>query len=142
MSSLMNELLRLQSSMDSLLRSPRSELFFGPATAGVFPPVNVFRTSEGDLVIRAEVPGVKPEDFNVTTEGRRVTMSGERKLETPGGVTYHRRERAAGKFSRSFQLPEDLDLEHATATLSQGVMTLRIPRAAAAKARQITVQGA
>jgi len=143
MSSLMNELLRLQSSMESLLRSPRSEqLFFGPSTSGVFPPVNVFRTSEGDLVIRAELPGVKPEDFNLTAEGRRVTITGERKPETPEGVTYHRRERAAGRFSRSFQLPEDLDLENATATLSQGVMTLRIPRAAAARARQITVQAA
>jgi HSP20 family protein len=142
MSSLMNELLRLQSSMDSLLRTPRSELFFGPAAAGVFPPVNVFRTSEGDVVIRAELPGVKPEDFNVTAEGRRVTISGERKPESPADVTYHRRERPTGKFSRSFQLPEDLDLEHATATLSQGVMTLRAPRAAAARARQITVQAA
>jgi HSP20 family protein len=143
MSSLMNELLRLQSSMESLLRSPRSEqLFFGPSTAGVFPPVNLFRTSEGDVVIRAELPGVKPEDFNVTAEGRRLTLSGERKPESPEGVTYHRRERAAGKFSRSFQLPEDLDLEHATATLNQGVMTLRIPRAAAAKTRQITVHAA
>jgi HSP20 family protein len=140
MSSLMNELLRLQSSMESQLRSPRGELFFGPAAAGVFPPVNVFRTAEGDVVIRAELPGVKPEDFNVTAEGRRVTISGERTPESPTGVTYHRRERPVGKFSRSFQLPEDLDLEHATATLSQGVMTLRAPRAAAAKARQITVQ--
>jgi HSP20 family protein len=142
MSSLMNELLRLQSSMESLLRSPRGELFFGPAAAGVFPPVNVFRTAEGDIVIRAEFPDVKPEGFNVTAEGRRVTISGERKPESPAGVTYHRRERPFGKFSRSFQLPEDLDLEHATATLSQGVMTLRAPCAAAAKARQITVQTA
>jgi HSP20 family protein len=142
MSSLMNELLRLQSSMDSLLRSPRSEFFFGPAAAGVFPPVNVFRTAEGDVVIRAELSGVKPEEFNVTAEGRRVTISGDRKQESPAGVAYHRRERPSGKFSRSFQLPEDLDLEHATATLSQGVMTLRLPRAEAAKARQITVQAA
>jgi len=142
MPSLVNELLRLQSSMDALLRSPRGELFFGPSTAGVFPPVNVFRTSEGDVVIRAELPGVKPEDFSVTAEGRRLTISGERKPESPEGVAYHRRERTSGKFSRSFQLPEDLDLEHAAATLSQGVMTLRVPRAAAAKARQITVQAA
>jgi HSP20 family protein len=128
--------------MESMLRSPRSEFSFGPATAGVFPPVNVFQNQEGDVVIRAELPGVKPEDFSVTVEGRRVTITGERKPESPESVAHHRRERPFGKFSRSIQLPEDLDVEQASATLSQGVMTLRVPRAAAAKARQISVQPA
>ena len=83
MPSLVNELLRLQSSMDALLRSPRGELFFGPSTAGVFPPVNVFRTSEGDVVIRAELPGVNPEDFNVTAEGRQGWRTSTRGARVP-----------------------------------------------------------
>ena len=142
MSALVNQLLRLQSALDSSLRSPRSDFFFGPATAGVFPPVNVFVDQKGDVVIRAELPGVKPEDFNVTVEGRRLTITGERKAESPEGLAYHRRERPSGKFSRSIQLPEDLDVDQAAATLSLGVMTLQLPRSAAAKARQITVQAA
>jgi HSP20 family protein len=141
MATFVDELLRLQRDLDSFFRSPRSELFFGPAAAGVFPPINVFRNPEGDLVIRAELPGVQPEAFNVTVEGRRLTLTGERKLESPEGG-YHRRERPYGKFSRTVQLPEDLDVEHAEAKLSLGVMTLRIPRSAAARARQITVQAA
>ena len=141
MSTLMNELLRLQTDLESMLRSPRSDFFFGPSTAGVFPPVNLFRDAQGDIVIRAELPGVKPEDFHVTVEGRRVTLSGERTPEGPQG-NYHRRERPIGKFSRVFQLPEDLDVDHAEAKLTNGVLTLRLPRAASARARQITVAAA
>jgi HSP20 family protein len=142
MSILVNELLRLQENLDSLLRTPpRSDFFFGPSAAGVFPPLNVFQDQQGDVVIRAELPGVKPEDINVTVEARRLTISGERKPET-GGNGYHRRERLFGKFSRSIQLPDDLDIERAEAKFNQGVMTLRIPRAASAKARQITVHAA
>src|SRR5262245_65092769 len=141
MSTLMNELLRLQTDLESMLHSPRGDFFFGPSTAGVFPPVNLFRDSQGDIVIRAELPGVKPEDFQVTVEGRRITLSGERKPEGPQG-NYHRRERPFGKFSRVFQLAEDLDVEGAEAKLTNGVLTLRIPRAASAKARQINVAAA
>jgi len=141
MSTLMNELLRLQTDLESMLRSPRSDFFFGPSTAGVFPPVNVFRDPQGDVVIRAELPGVKPEDFKVTVEGRRLTLTGERKPEGPE-ANYHRRERPIGKFSRVFQLPEDLDVDHAEAKLTNGVLTLRLPRAASARARQITVAAA
>ncbi len=137
-----NELLRLQGDLDSLLRSPRgSDFFFGPSTAGVFPLINVFRDREGNVVIRAELPGLGPEDISVTVDQQRLTISGERKPERAQNG-YHRRERPYGKFSRSVQLPADLDVEHAEAKFSQGVMTLRIPQAAAAKPRQITVRPA
>lgn len=139
--SAVNELLRLQGELDSLLRSPRSEFYFGASGSGVFPAVNVFRDQKGDLVIRAELPGVKPEHINVTVEQRRLTISGEREAESPGNG-YHRRERPHGKFSPSIQLPADLDAEHAEAKFSNGVMTLRLPQAAAAKPRQITVHAA
>jgi len=108
----------------------------------VFPPVNVFRGRQGDVVIRAELPGVKPEDIEVTTEGRRLTINGERKADTSDNAAYHRRERPWGKFSRAIHLPADLDVEKAEARFHQGVMTLRIPRSQAAKPRPITVQAA
>ena len=77
-----NELLRLQHDLESLLNRPTSDVSFGSSGAGVFPPVNVFRDREGDLVIRAELPGVKPEDIEVTTEARRLLIPGppERQL--------------------------------------------------------------
>ena len=137
-----NELLHLQSELDALLRNPRSDLFSGTSAAGVFPPVNIFRNSGGDAVIRAELPGVKPEQLSVTVERRRITLSGERASEGPENGGYHRRERAWGKFSRSIELPADLDVDRAEATFRNGVMTLRIPRAEAAKPRQISVHAA
>ena len=137
--SAVNELLRLQGELDSLRDRPRSEFFFGPSAAGVYPPVNVFRDQNGDVVLRAELPGLSPEEISVTVEQRRLTISGERKPDSAENG-YHRRERPYGKFSRSFQLPADLDLEHATAKFHQGVMTLHVPQAAAAKPRQISVQ--
>jgi len=141
-SNAMNELLHLQHELDSLLRSPRTDLFSGPSAAGVFPPVNIFRNESGDAVIRAELPGVKPDSLSVTVERRRLTLRGERKPEGPENGGYHRRERAWGKFSRSMELPADLDVNQAEATFRNGVMTLRIPRAEAAKPRQITVHAA
>ena len=137
-----NELLRLQHDLESLLNRPTSDVSFGSSAAGVFPPVNVFHDQQGDVVIRAELPGVKPEDIEVTTEARRLTIKGERKADTADKAAYHRRERAWGKFSRAIHLPADLDVEKAEARFHQGVMTLRIPRAQAAKPRQITVQAA
>ena len=137
-----NELLRLQQELEGLLNRPTSDLSFGPSAAGVFPPVNVFRDKEGDLVIRAELPGVKAEDIDVNCEARRLTISGERRPDTGDKAAYHRRERPWGKFSRAIHLPVDLDVEHAEARFHHGVMTLRIPRAQAAKPRQIAVQAA
>jgi len=137
-----NELLRLQQELESLLDRPTSDVSFAPSAAGVFPPVNVFRDPQGDVVIRAELPGVKSEDIEVTCEAQRLTIKGERKAETGENAAYHRRERRWGKFSRAIHLPADLDLEHAEARFHQGVMTLRIPRAQAAKPHQITVQAA
>jgi HSP20 family protein len=137
-----NELLRLQHDLESLLNRPTPDVSFGPSAAGVFPPVNVFRDHQGDVVIRAELPGVKPEDIEVTTEARRLSIKGERKADTTDNSAYHRRERPWGKFSRAIHLPADLDVEKAEARFHQGVMTLRIPRAQAAKPRQITVQAA
>jgi len=137
-----NELLRLQQDLESLLNRPTSDVSFGPSAAGVFPPVNVFRDRQGDLVIRAELPGVKVEDIEVSCEDRRLTINGERKAEAADNAAYHRRERPWGRFSRAIHLPADLDVQHAEARFQHGVMTLRIPRAQAAKPRQITVQAA
>ena len=135
-----NELLRLQGELDSRLRSPGNGLL-RPSAAGVYPPVNVFRDPNGNVVIRAELAGLTPEGITVTCEQRRLTLSGERRPESAENG-YHRRERPYGKFSRSIQLPVDLDIDHAEAKFDQGVMTLSIPQAAAAKPRQITVQAA
>src|SRR5262249_61337601 len=105
-------------------------------------PICVVRHASRDAVVRAELPCVEPEQLSVTVERRRLTLSGERTPESPENGLYHRRERPWGKFSRALELPADLDVDRAEATFRNGVMTLRIPRAEAAKPRQITVHAA
>jgi HSP20 family protein len=134
---LWNDLLGLQDEMQRLLQAPAT-FFREPSAAGVFPPLNVFRGKEG-LVVRAEIPGVEPGDVAITAEGRRLTISGERKAPEPAAGSYHRRERPRGKFSRTVTLPDDIDGARATAALRNGVLTLTIPQHEAAKARRIEI---
>jgi HSP20 family protein len=137
-----NDLLRLQSELEHLLNRPAPGYQLGTSGAGgVFPPVNVFRNPDG-VVIRAELPGLRPEDIAVTSERRRLTISGERKADHGEGGAFHRRERSVGRFSRSVVLPEDLDTERANAQFRDGVMTITIPLAEAAKPRTISVKAA
>jgi len=133
-----DELLRLQDRLETLLRNP-VPAFFGPSGPGVYPPVNVFRGKEG-IVVRAELPGFGPEDITITSEGRRLTISGERKPSTAEQGGFHRRERPWGKFSRTLVLPDDLAVDQATAQVRHGVLTIRVPLAESAKPRQISVQ--
>jgi HSP20 family protein len=93
------------------------------------------------MIAIAELPGVESEALKVAGQGRTLTISGERRRETQtDSVGYHRRERPFGEFSRSLQLPENLDLTQAKASLAAGVLTIRIPKAESAKPRQISVE--
>lgn len=70
-----------------------------------------------------------------------MSISGERKIRTRGeDARYHRRERNAGKFSRMLSLPGHIDTEKVEASCSDGVLTVVLPKAAAAKPKQITVK--
>jgi HSP20 family protein len=132
----MRSLLELQRELERSLSAP----FLNLESGRVFPPINVF--ADGDnLVIRAEVPGFKPEEIGLTLARDCLTLTGQRQPDDhPKPGSYHRREREFGSFSRSIQLPRDLDLEKATAHCRHGLLTVRIPKAAAAQPRQITVQ--
>lgn len=113
----------------------------GPSGRGVFPPVNVF-SNQDHYVVRAEAPGVAPEDLEIETQGRTLTIRGKRTVASLEGGSFHRRERSAGQFSRSLQLPADLDVARAEASCKHGVLTIRIPKREEAKPRQITVKTA
>jgi HSP20 family protein len=133
-------LMRLQEEIDRFFGKPAFDLG-GLSGANVFPPVNVF-ADEGALVVRAEVPGIKPDEIQVQLESGRLTIAGERKPRTEREPSYHRRERRHGRFARTIQLPRDLDPEHAQADCRNGMLTIRIPKHAAAKPRQIEVKAA
>jgi HSP20 family protein len=96
-----------------------------------------------EYVIRAELPAVRKEDAKVTVEGDVITISGERKEDKEEkDEKFVRRETFRGSFSRSFRLPEDADTTRISAESKDGVLTVRVPRQAAAKParREITVE--
>jgi len=135
-----NALLNLQRDLDRVFDKPLG-LDLGLSGRGVFPAVNVFSDRDG-YVIRMEIPGVSPEQINIESHGRTLTLSGKRESAAPQGGSFHRRERSSGQFSRSLQLPADLDLSRAEASYRQGMLTVRIPKKEEAKPRQITVKAA
>lgn len=136
-----NALLSLQRELDRVFDNPLgSDL--GLSGRGVFPPVNIFRDQEGGYVVRLEAPGVSPEQLRIESQGRTLVISGKREAPISEGASFHRRERGNGQFSRSLQLPADLDLNCTEASYKQGLLTLRIPKRAEAKPRQISVKAA
>jgi len=108
----------------------------------LFAPAVDTEVRDGKFIVTADLPGMDPKSVDVSVSGDRLTIHGERKADTTDKTAYHRRERPWGKFSRAIHLPADLDVGKAEAHFHQGVMTLRIPRAQAAKPRQITVKAA
>jgi HSP20 family protein len=127
------------------LRREMDELFdrfgtFAPLAARhPFPAVNLYETSDA-YVLTAEVPGVAPEDLEISLEGSTVTLRGERKLAAEEGANVHRSERPVGSFRRAIDLPVTIDGEKVEAVHRLGVLTLRLPKAPEYRPRQISVK--
>jgi HSP20 family protein len=101
--------------------------------------VDMFETDD-HLVVKASVPGVKPENLDVTVKGETLTIKGEMKEEQEkkeGQYYYH--ERRQGAFSRSLTLPFPIQSEKVEATFEHGVLTLTLPKAEEIKPRSIKV---
>jgi HSP20 family protein len=113
---------------------------FRAPIAGVFPLTNV--TEDGDnYYVRAELPGIVANELDISVTGDSLSISGERKLPVEKeNARYHRREREAGKFSRMISLPSQVDPEKAEARSANGILTVVLPKAEAAKPKQIAVK--
>lgn len=119
---------------------------FNPARFGAFEsgrwPIPIDVVSEGeDVVVRASLPGLKPEDISVTLDDRLLTIQGEASADNEsenGG--YLLRERRVGRFSRSLRLPRSVDTDNAEPTYENGVLTISFPRQESSKARQLEVK--
>jgi HSP20 family protein len=114
--------------------------FTGAASTGVFPAINVSQDSDA-VFVRAELPGIKVDDLEISMENDTLTIAGERSFaKDDEGVSYHRREREWGAFRRSFTLPTRVDSDKVQARYTDGTLTVTLPKAAEAKPRQISVQ--
>ncbi len=103
------------------------------------PVVDVYET-DSELVIKAEVPGVKKEDIEVSIKDNAVHIKGEKKEEKEEKTeAVHRVERFYGKFERYIPLPTDVKVDEAKAEYKDGVLEIRIPKAETAKEKKITI---
>ena len=117
---------------------PRFELF-----TGRFFPIDISETEDKQqYVIEASLPGIKPEEMQISAEGDTLTIRVARKVEEEKKEkgTYVRRERYEGEMSRTISLPTAIDADKVQATYERGVLTLRVPKAGGAKPKQIPVQ--
>jgi len=103
------------------------------------PAVDIYET-EQELVVKADLPDVKPEELDIRVENNIVTIRGERKFEkSVNEDNYLRVERSYGSFSRSFSLANTVKTEAIKADYKNGVLTLTIPKREEAKPKQIKV---
>jgi len=105
------------------------------------PSVDIYENKD-QIVLEAELPGMKQDDFDLSIENNVITLRGERKFEkTDEGDNYHRVERSYGSFTRSFTLPQTVSAEGATAEYNNGVLRVTLPKREETKARRIQVSG-
>jgi HSP20 family protein len=104
------------------------------------PTVDVYEDQNG-IVLEADLPGLKPGEFELAIENNVLTLKGERKFEkkTEEG-NYHRVERSYGSFTRTFTLPSTVDVNNVAADFKDGVLKVMLPRKEETKPRQIQVQ--
>lgn len=104
-------------------------------------PMADISEDENEYVIKAELPELKKEDVKVTVENGVLTISGERKFEKEEKKKkYHRVERAYGRFTRSFALPDNADASKVKAEFKDGMLTVHLPKSEKAKPKQIEVK--
>ena len=105
------------------------------------PSVDIYENKD-HIVLEAELPGMKREDFELSVENNVITLRGERQFEkNEDSDNYHRVERSYGSFTRSFTLPQTVSAEGATAEYKNGVLRVTLPKREEAKARRIEISG-
>jgi HSP20 family protein len=135
---------------DLLTLQDRMNRMFDPAFRGASeedwalggswaPAVDIYE-KDGNIVLKAELPGVDPKNVDVRVENNLLTLRGERKFDTEvQRDNYHRVERSYGSFSRSFTLPNVVDTANIKAEYRDGVLHLTLPKREEAKPRQIQI---
>ena len=136
------EAISLRDAMNTLLQ----ESFVRPGglsapTSLATLPLDVSETEDA-FVVKASLPGIKPEDVQITVQGDTLTIRGESKAEEDKkGQHWHLRERRFGAFQRSVSLTTPVNADQAQAHYEHGVLTLTLPKSEAAKPRQIKIGG-
>jgi HSP20 family protein len=137
------EALRLSDAVEQLLNEswvmPRS--FFGGWAGTSRIPLDLYETDEA-YVVTALMPGVPGDKVDIQLEQNTLTIRGEVHAEQPKDAHYLIQERASGKIERSVRLPATVDADKISASLNDGVLTIRLPKAEHARPHRVTIQTA
>ncbi len=140
----LNPVIQLRDEMDRLVGDFFAPLAGGPASrssisAQGYPALNVWE--EADVIhVEAEVPELKSEDLDISVVGNEVAIRGKRSAGVPEGAAYHRQERGVGEFNRLLRLPVELDPNRVEASLKDGILLIKLPKAESAKPKKIKVE--
>ena len=134
-----DELESIQQDMNRLLAGDEASRFARRARAA-YPPLNVWSSAEG-LAIDAEMPGADPQDVEISVVGDELSLHGKvNAQEPPAGETILRRERPAGEFQRTLQMPFRANAGAVKATFKNGILRISIPRSEEEKPRKIAIE--
>lgn len=105
-----------------------------------YPAINVWKSGL-DVIVTAELPGINPENLNISVVNDSLTLSGSGEPEAlKEGEVYHRQERNYGHFSRTINLPFEVDASKVDASYKKGILTITLPRAEQEKPKKITIK--
>lgn len=134
------EMERLQREMNRLFSDASTG--FGPRVSPSYPAINVWTNDEG-VVVTAELPGVNPDEIDISVVGDTLTLKGARQpVELKEGEKFHRQERRFGSFTRTFQLPFQVEADEVEAVFEKGVLHVSLPRAEVDKPKKIAIKAA
>jgi HSP20 family protein len=135
------EMASLRQQIDRMFDEVRPWRALGSVNGGeAYFPVDLFETADA-VVVKASLPGVRPEDIDISVTGQVLTLRGEAKEEKEEkGENWYRRERRSGAFARQFTLPAEVDAGKAHAEFEHGVLRLTLPKAEAARPKTIRVE--
>jgi len=107
---------------------------------GTFPAINVY-DQDGATILTAEIPGIKPDDLDLSVVQDSVTLKGQRKdPDWPEGTRVYRKERLTGQFMRTVTLPAPVNPDSVKAEYKNGILTVHMEKAAEARAKKIKIQ--
>jgi HSP20 family protein len=128
------------STLDRMLNDVMGSTLGTATTARTFQPAIDVRFSDAEVTFVCDLPGVKLEDVEVTIENGALTLKGTRRFESKEGEQVMLG-RAYGTFTRIFALPDSVDENNLTASLADGVLTVRVPKHAKARPRKVEIKG-
>ncbi len=135
------EMMQLQNAVDRLFESELAStlpLWRQSATAWML-PLDVIET-EDEFIVKASLPGINPDELDISLTDNVLTIKGEIKVEDDEDVRYHLRERRFGMFQRSISLPVPVNADKVEAVYENGVLTLHIPKAEEVKPKHISIK--